>query len=116
MNQAVSSGRRMGLPVASHPPVQSGPVGVPSCLSSPHGSQREAVGQVGVVGQQCGKQVAGTGVHGHALPEQHFSKATERTPCRGSLRSASGCGLAWPLPRSPHTPGSECGMGRPRIE
>lgn len=78
------------------------------CLSLPHGPKRQAVGQVGVVGQQGGEQVARTGVHRHAFPEQHFSEATEGTPCRGSLSSAPRCGLTshlLPLPRPLLTPG-----------
>lgn len=72
-----------------HPPILPSPLGrVPSGPFSPHGSQREAVGQVGVVGQQRGEQVSGTGVHGHALPEEPFSESAERTPCRGILSSA----------------------------
>ena len=61
---------------------------VPSCTFSPQGSQGQAVGQVGVVGQQRGEQVAGTGVHRDALSEQHLTEAAEGTPCRGMLSSA----------------------------
>lgn len=101
----------MGLPVASHPLILPAPGGVPRCIFSPHGSQCEAVGQVWVVRQQCGKQVAGTGVHGYALPEQHFSEATERTPCGGNPSSTPRYGCVSPLPRGPHIP---VGYGPPQ--
>lgn len=41
------------------------------------------------MGQQRSKQVSGTGVHGYALPENHFSKATERASCRDRVTSVS---------------------------
>lgn len=104
MNEVVRAGGRIGLPVASHPLIPPAPGEVPRCIFSPHGSQCEAVGQVWVVRQQCGKQVAGTGVHGYALPEQQFSKATERTPCGGNPSSTPRCGRESPLPRGPHIP------------
>lgn len=55
----------------------------------PHGSERQAEGQIWVVGQQRSEQVSGTGVHGYALPENHFSKATERASYRDRVSSLS---------------------------
>lgn len=61
-----------------------------SLLSTlPHGSERQAEGQIWVVGQQRSEQVSGTGVHGYALPENHFSKAAERASYRDRVSSVS---------------------------
>lgn len=61
----------------------------PLLLPLPHGSERQAEGQIWVVGQQRSEQVSGTGVHGYALPENHFSEATERASYRDRGTSVS---------------------------
>lgn len=63
------------------------------------------------MGQQRGEQVAGTGVHGHALPEEHLSEAAEGTRCRGKPSSAPRGGLASTPPQAPSR-----GWAGPRIE
>lgn len=47
-------------------------------IGVPHGSQRQTVSQLGIIGQHGGEEVTGKSMHGNTLAEHNLAKSTER--------------------------------------